>query len=41
MHVLKSPGATLATRFAVRFAAGLAALALSAAAFAAEPQVSL
>ena len=41
MHVLKSPGAPLATRFAVRFAAGVAALALSAAAFAAEPQVSL
>jgi peptidyl-prolyl cis-trans isomerase A (cyclophilin A)/peptidyl-prolyl cis-trans isomerase B (cyclophilin B) len=37
MHVLKSPGA----RFMSRFAAGLAALALSTAAFAADPQVSL
>ncbi|KAF1858309.1 hypothetical protein Lal_00014811 [Lupinus albus] len=37
MHVLKSPS----TRFATRFAAGLAALTLSAAAFAADPQVSL
>ena len=37
MHVLKSPGA----HFAARFVAGLAALTLSAAAFAADPQVSL
>jgi peptidyl-prolyl cis-trans isomerase A (cyclophilin A)/peptidyl-prolyl cis-trans isomerase B (cyclophilin B) len=37
MHVLKSPG----TRLAARFAAGLAALTLSAAAFAADPQVAL
>ena len=37
MHVLKSPGSRVATRFA----AGLAALSLSTAAFAAEPQVSL
>ena len=37
MHVLKHPG----TRLATRLAAGLAALTLSAAAFAAEPQVSL
>jgi peptidyl-prolyl cis-trans isomerase A (cyclophilin A) len=37
MHVLKSPG----TRVITRFTAGLAALTLSAAAFAADPQVSL
>ena len=37
MHVLQHPG----TRLATRLATGLAALALSAAAFAAEPQVSL
>jgi peptidyl-prolyl cis-trans isomerase A (cyclophilin A)/peptidyl-prolyl cis-trans isomerase B (cyclophilin B) len=37
MHVLKSPG----MRLAARFAAGLAALTLSAAAFAADPQVAL
>ena len=37
MHVLKSPGA----RFTARFMAGLAALTLSTAAFAADPQVSL
>jgi peptidyl-prolyl cis-trans isomerase A (cyclophilin A)/peptidyl-prolyl cis-trans isomerase B (cyclophilin B) len=37
LHVLKSPAA----RFATRFAAGIAALTLSAAAFAAGPQVSL
>jgi peptidyl-prolyl cis-trans isomerase A (cyclophilin A) len=37
MHVLKSPG----MRFAARFAAGFAALTLSAAAFAADPQVAL
>jgi peptidyl-prolyl cis-trans isomerase A (cyclophilin A)/peptidyl-prolyl cis-trans isomerase B (cyclophilin B) len=37
MHVLKHPG----TRFVTRLAAGLAAMTLSAAAFAAEPQVSL
>ena len=37
MHVLKSPGA----RFTARFVAGVAALTLSAAAFAADPQVSL
>jgi peptidyl-prolyl cis-trans isomerase A (cyclophilin A)/peptidyl-prolyl cis-trans isomerase B (cyclophilin B) len=37
MHVLKSPG----TRLAARFAAALAALTLSAAAFAADPQVAL
>jgi peptidyl-prolyl cis-trans isomerase A (cyclophilin A)/peptidyl-prolyl cis-trans isomerase B (cyclophilin B) len=37
MHVLKSPGA----RFAAHFAAGFAALTLSAAACAADPQVSL
>jgi peptidyl-prolyl cis-trans isomerase A (cyclophilin A)/peptidyl-prolyl cis-trans isomerase B (cyclophilin B) len=37
MHVLKSPGA----HFAARFAAGFAALTLSATAFAADPQVAL
>ncbi|PQO98759.1 peptidylprolyl isomerase [Massilia phosphatilytica] len=37
MHALKSPGA----RFITRFATGLAALTLSTAAFAADPQVSL
>jgi peptidyl-prolyl cis-trans isomerase A (cyclophilin A)/peptidyl-prolyl cis-trans isomerase B (cyclophilin B) len=37
MHVLKSPG----LRLAARFSAGLAALTLSTAAFAADPQVSL
>ncbi|KGF80889.1 peptidylprolyl isomerase [Massilia sp. JS1662] len=37
MHVLKSPGA----RFTARFIAGLAGLTLSAAAFAADPQVAL
>ncbi|WP_198118786.1 peptidylprolyl isomerase [Massilia rhizosphaerae] len=37
MHVLKSPG----MRLAARFAAGFAALTLSAAAFAADPQVAL
>jgi peptidyl-prolyl cis-trans isomerase A (cyclophilin A)/peptidyl-prolyl cis-trans isomerase B (cyclophilin B) len=41
MHVLKSPGAFVPTRLAARFAAGLAALTLSAAAFAADPQVAL
>jgi peptidyl-prolyl cis-trans isomerase A (cyclophilin A) len=41
MHVLKSPGSRVATRFAAGLAAGLAALSLSTAAFAAEPQVSL
>ncbi|WP_075795655.1 peptidylprolyl isomerase [Massilia putida] len=41
MHVLKSPGAPLVTRLAARFAAGLAALTLSTAALAADPQVSL
>jgi peptidyl-prolyl cis-trans isomerase A (cyclophilin A)/peptidyl-prolyl cis-trans isomerase B (cyclophilin B) len=37
MHVLKSPS----THFIARFSVGLAALTLSAAAFAADPQVSL
>ena len=37
MHVLKSPGA----RFTARLIAGLAGLTLSAAAFAADPQVAL
>jgi peptidyl-prolyl cis-trans isomerase A (cyclophilin A)/peptidyl-prolyl cis-trans isomerase B (cyclophilin B) len=37
MHVLKSPG----MRLAARFAAGFAALTLSTAAFAADPQVAL
>jgi peptidyl-prolyl cis-trans isomerase A (cyclophilin A)/peptidyl-prolyl cis-trans isomerase B (cyclophilin B) len=37
MHVLKSPG----LRLAARFSAGLAALTLSTAAFAADPQVAL
>jgi peptidyl-prolyl cis-trans isomerase A (cyclophilin A)/peptidyl-prolyl cis-trans isomerase B (cyclophilin B) len=41
MHVLKSPGTRLATRITTGFVAGLAALTLSAAAFAADPQVSL
>jgi len=41
MHVLKSPGSRVATRFAAGLAASLAALSLSTAAFAAEPQVSL
>jgi peptidyl-prolyl cis-trans isomerase A (cyclophilin A)/peptidyl-prolyl cis-trans isomerase B (cyclophilin B) len=41
MHVLKSPGARFTARLVARFAAGLAALTLSAAAFAADPQVSL
>jgi len=41
MHVLKSPGAFVPTCFAARFAGGLAAFTLSAAAFAADPQVAL
>jgi peptidyl-prolyl cis-trans isomerase A (cyclophilin A)/peptidyl-prolyl cis-trans isomerase B (cyclophilin B) len=41
MHVLKSPGLRFGTRSVARFAAGLAALTLSTAAFAADPQVSL
>ena len=41
MHVPKSPGARFTARLVARFFAGLAALTLSATAFAADPQVSL
>ena len=41
MHVLKPPGARFTARLVARLFAGLAALTLSAAAFAADPQVSL
>jgi len=41
MHVLKSPGIRFGARSVARFAAALAAFTLSAAAFAADPQVSL